>query len=145
MALAYPKQEKRITREEALKLADGEFSLMMRAYHSVEGFVACCTCGLRIEWKGTGTAHWGHYKNRGYMWTRWDPNNGGPQCEGCNSFGDGMEDQMRKHLVSMHGEAEVVRIETEYKRLLQANVYDIIDLADKFREKKNEIILEKKL
>jgi len=143
--IGYPKPEKRITREEALKIADREFSLMMRAYHSVEGFVTCCTCGLRIEWQGTGAAHWGHYKNRGYMSTRWDPFNGGPQCEGCNCFGDGMEDQMRKYLASVHGEGEVLRIESEYKKEFQVNVYDILELADKFREKKLEIIKEKKL
>ena len=141
----YPKPEKRITREEALKLADGEFSLMMRAYHSKDGMVWCCTCGVMMDWRGAGVAHWGHYKPRTYMWTRWDPNNGGVQCEGCNSFGGGMEKQMRKYLVREHGEAEVEKIESEFKRELLVGVQDIIELADKFRSKKLEIIEEKNL
>lgn len=143
--IGYPKPEKRITREEALKMADDEFSLLMRAYHSSEGMVWCCTCGLMMDWRGTGVAQWGHYKPRTYMWTRWDSNNGGIQCEGCNCYGSGMEKQMRKYLVSTHGDVEVERIESEYKRELLIGVQEILELADKFREKKLEIIKEKNL
>lgn len=144
--MEYPKPEPRITREEALKIADDEFSLLMRAYHASEdGFVRCCTCGELMEWYGTGVAQWGHYMKRQYMWTRWDVTNGGVQCEGCNVYGDGMPEQMRACLVARFGEAEVERLETEHKRMLQVNVFDILELSKSFKEKRMEIMREKKL
>lgn len=135
----YPKQAPRITREEALSTADSEFSLLMRAYHSSEGLVRCCTCGVLMDWKGTGIAQWGHYKKRQYMYTRWDVTNGGIQCQGCNEFGDGMEEQMRLYLINRHGIEEVERIEREYKRELRLNVAEILELAEAFKKKRVEI------
>lgn len=142
----YLKPAPRITREDALKIADDEFSLLMRAYYASEdGLVRCCTCSELMEWYGTGIAQWGHYMKRQYMWTRWDVSNGGVQCEWCNVYGDGVPDLMRACLVARFGEAEVERLETEHKRMLQVNVQDILELSEFFKEKRMEIMREKKL
>lgn len=144
--MEYPKPAPRITREEALKIADDEFSLLMRAYYaSEEGLVRCCTCGEMMEWYGTGVAQWGHYMKRQYMWTRWDVSNGGVQCESCNVYGDGMTNEMRAVLIARFGDAEVERLETEHKRMLQVNVLDILELSKSFKEKRLEIMREKNL
>ena len=143
--MEYPKQGMPVSRKEALDAADREFSLLMRAYWAVNGEVECITCGARMPWKGTGIAHWGHYMNREFMWTRWDVTNGGVQCEGCNCFGDGMQDVMRARLIGRHGEEEVERIEREHKKLLKITAVEIIDLADYFRQKRFEIEAEKQL
>ena len=144
--MEYEKPPKRITRQEALKIADDEFSLLMRAYHAGEdGMVRCKTCGIQMEWRGTGIAHWGHYMRREFMWTRYDPNNGAVQCEGCNVGGYGMPKEMRVYLLGIHGEEEVERIEMEHKRMLHAYTIDLIDLSEKFKAKRIEIQTEKGL
>lgn len=98
-----------------------------------------------MPWKGTGIAHWGHYMNREFMWTRWEVTNGGVQCEGCNCFGDGMQDVMRARLIGRHGKEEVERIEREHKKLFKITAVEILDLADSFRQKRLEIEAEKQL
>ena len=143
--MEYLKPEPRLRRQEALKLADDEFSLLMRAYHADGGFVRCGTCGQEMPWKGTGWAHWGHYIDRQYMWTRWDVTNGAVQCETCNCYGGGETERMRAHLVKKHGEEEVERLEIEHKRLLRITIEEIVELADTFRKKREEIEQEKRL
>lgn len=144
--MEYPKPGAPVTREEALALADGEFSLLMRAYFaSSDGIVRCCTCGVLMEWRGSGVAHWGHYVDRRYMWTRWDVTNGGVQCEGCNCYGMGMAERMRKHLVGRYGEDEVERLEREKKKILRVSTFEIIELSQIFRAKRLEIEQEKGL
>lgn len=142
---ACPKPEKRMSRQEALALADRNFSLLMRAYHSVDGIVTCVTCGVEMPWSGTGVAHWGHWKDRQYIWVRWDPCNGGVQCEGCNSYQGGRQDEMRAYLVQAHGKAEVERIEREFRDMACFSVEDILELNASFEAKLNEIVNEKRL
>ncbi len=140
----YHKPAPRLTREEALEVADREFSLLMRAYYASEdGSVRCVTCGELMEWRGTGVAHWGHYVDRRYLWTRWDVNNGGVQCESCNCFGMGMRDKMRLTLLARHGVEEVERIEREKVLLLKVNIEEILELSESFRAKRLEIQKEK--
>ena len=117
----------------------------MRAYHSVDGIVTCVTCGVEMPWSGTGVAHWGHWKDRQYIGVRWDPSNGGVQCEGCNSYKGGRQDEMRAYLVKAHGEAEVERIEREFRDFACFSVEDILELNTSFEAKLNEILKEKNL
>lgn len=140
----YLKPAPRLSREEALDVADNEFSLLMRVYYATEeGMVRCVTCGELMEWRGTGIAHWGHYVERRYLWTRWDVNNGGVQCESCNCFGGGMRAQMRAALVARHGIEEVERIEREKVLLLKLSIEELLELSQTFRAKRLEIQKEK--
>lgn len=143
--MSYEKAPPRVSRQKALEMADREFSLLMRAYHAVDGGVVCVTCGREMPWRWTGQAQWGHWKKREFMATRWDPNNGGIQCGGCNMWKDGEEVKMRAYLVKTHGEAEVERIESEFRDLCGFTVEDIIELSSIFKAKRQEITNEKGL
>ena len=50
------------------------------------GGVKCVTCNAVVPWK---EIHCGHFINRGYTATRFDPMNCHPQCVACNIFKDG--------------------------------------------------------
>lgn len=143
--MSYEKPGPRISRKEALEMADGEFSLLMRAYYSVDGGVSCVTCGHGMPWRWTGEAHWGHWKPREFMATRWDVKNGGVQCAACNMFGCGEEVKMRAYLLKTYGEEEVRRIEEEHRAYVGFTVYDIVQLSQTFKAKRLEIQEEKGL
>ena len=72
------------------KKADKYFSLYIRRLDSdTNGMAVCVTCKAIKHWK---ELQCGHYITRNHLSTRFDPQNVGAQCVGCNMYGGGKHD-----------------------------------------------------
>lgn len=65
-----------------------------------QGMVRCATCPAIIHYK---MIQCGHFQKRGNMATRYDMRNLAPQCESCNCFKDGMEDEHAAFIDAFYG------------------------------------------
>lgn len=74
------------------------------------GYVRCVTCNAMDHWKRFDN---GHYISRVFRATRWNLKNMGVQCLHCNRFIGGVQHVMRRHLVKLHGEDAISRMEIE--------------------------------
>lgn len=81
-----------------IKKVDTLFSLWVRQHYSQDGIAVCSTCGFTAPWR---QLQCGHYISRRYKSTRWDRRNAGPQCGGCNAFGN-------RRLTGVPGEGEAM-------------------------------------
>lgn len=142
-----PKKRPKVSpRKRALKAADREFSLLMRAKAAnYAGLVKCCTCGKLMDWKGTGEAHWGHWQSRGFNSTRWDEVNGGVQCRTCNTYLEGEKQKMEAYLIEKHGMREVNRVQAFSRITIKYSEFDLSQMVRKFREERKAIVKEKGL
>lgn len=133
-------------RKAALKKADREFSLLMRAIEADEqGIVKCVTCNQRMPWYGTSKAHWGHWQSRGYNSVRFDPKNGGVQCLKCNTYKEGEKEKMKAYLIRRYGETEIMIIEAKAKLGSKVSNFDLEQMAEKFSEERKNVCEQKKL
>lgn len=92
------------------KLDEAISEYVRRTGSSSGGWARCVTCGAIKHWKEHDC---GHYISRVFRWTRWELGNLGIQCRRCNSYLGGAQHIMRAHLVKLHGEEAVVRMEYE--------------------------------
>lgn len=67
---------------------DRVFSLKVRTHYSIDGRVACYTCGVV---KPIAQQQNGHFIKRDYYHLRWEMDNCRPQCADCNMFEDQTE------------------------------------------------------
>ena len=133
-------------RKSALKAADAAFSLLMRATEANEqGVVRCCTCSKWLIWKGTGKTHWGHWQSRGFMGTRFNPKNGGIQCENCNTYLEGRKADMKRYLIQRYGETEILKVEALAQLSTKITNDELSEMAAKWRKEAREIIKQKNL
>lgn len=64
------------------------------------GTVRCVTCPKLMYWKEADCGHWIKRQHRS---VRWDERNVGPQCQRCNHFLGGAQDEFAQHIVAEHG------------------------------------------
>ena len=131
---ASKKSGKRLTLEtmgykDLVKVLDKEFSMFVRLCATDNsGIVRCVTCGSFHYWNQITL---GHYISRTHHSVRWNLKNVGSQCSYCNSFKGGEQHKMRAHLVNLHGEEEIKKVEawadmtkTETAETLRMKVID---------------------
>lgn len=83
------------------KKLDKLFSIYTRRkYADQGGTVRCCTCPKLMFWKEADCGHWIKRQHRS---TRWDERNVGPQCQRCNHFMGGCQDEFAQHIIAEHG------------------------------------------
>lgn len=106
-------KRKKSPHTKALDKADAAFSIWFRANAADEnGLVKCVTCGRIMKWKmPDGSCHTGHYQSRGFSSVRFMPENCGVQCVKCNTYLEGRKVDFRAHLVKLHGEETVSKID----------------------------------
>jgi len=96
-----------------MKEADRLFSLLVRQDSAdVKGMVICVTCGKRGHWRNM---HCGHFMVRQNQATRYDRENTGVQCVGCNTFSEGKQYDFGKFLDSKYGEGTAERMNIKSK------------------------------
>ena len=67
---------------------DRVFSLKVRTHYSIDGRVACYTCGVV---KPIAQQQNGHFIKRDYYHLRWEMDNCRPLCAACNMWDDQTE------------------------------------------------------
>ena len=110
------KKKKKPAKSEWKKLRDkldAIFSKFIRLRDSDEnGIIKCCTCDSRKSWKKVDC---GHFIPRQYLSTRWEESNCHAQTKDCNGFHGGRMDLHEKHIIKLHGQSEVDRLNLKMK------------------------------
>ena len=100
-----PKKPKKPTYAQLKKKLDQVFSQYTRLKHSLNGMVACITCGVR---KPVKEMQCGHFIPRTHLSTRWLELNNHPQCAVCNVFMKGRLEEYAAYIDRTYG-YEVLR------------------------------------
>ena len=82
-------------RSQLVKKLDAVFSQYIRQKDAVNEIATCVTCGKKDHWK---KLQCGHFQSRRHYATRWDENNVGVQCYGCNITNQGQQFLFAKYL-----------------------------------------------
>jgi len=86
---------KKPTRKSLVTKLDTVFSQYIRRKDAISDIAICVTCGKKDHWKKLQA---GHFMSRRHYSTRWDINNVGVQCYGCNITNQGMQYAFSKYL-----------------------------------------------
>lgn len=128
------------------KKADKWFSLYVRALNATDGgYCVCVTCGKVIEWRGTGQLHAGHYIGREHIPTRYDERNVHCQCSTCNSYHGGEHGKYTLFLQEKYGQDIIEELVLKGNGYAGLKAEDYLELVDMYKEKTNQLILEKEL
>tara|TARA_R110000823_G_scaffold314955_1_gene445125 strand:- start:9558 stop:9935 length:378 start_codon:yes stop_codon:yes gene_type:complete len=86
---------KKPTRKSLVIKLDTVFSQYIRRKDLINGMATCVTCGKIAEPK---KLQCGHFMSRRHYSTRWEENNVGVQCYGCNITNQGMQYAFSQYL-----------------------------------------------
>ena len=95
-----------------------DYQHLVRLRHAVDGICTCVTCGAMQHYKNMDAGHFhpNIAKNRSVTFHPW---NCWPQCKGCNSWGNGQQNEYRKFLeseIGHEGLATLEKIKNETKK-----------------------------
>jgi len=79
---------KKPTRKSLVTKLDTVFSQYIRRRYAVNDIAECITCSKKDHYK---KLQCGHFMSRRHYSTRWDENNVGVQCYGCNITNQGQQ------------------------------------------------------
>lgn len=78
----------KVKRSTLVKNLDTVFSQYIRLRYAKDEIAECVTCGKKDHYK---KLQCGHFMSRRHYSTRWDENNVGVQCYGCNITSQGQQ------------------------------------------------------
>jgi hypothetical protein len=80
---------------------DRAFNRTIKQKHAnAGGWVECCTCGIAMHWQ---EADAGHFIKCQHMAVRWDERNVHPQCQQCNHWKGGAQDEYARFIIKKYG------------------------------------------
>ena len=120
--------EKKPTRKSLVIKLDTVFSQYIRRKDLINGLATCVTCGKSNEPK---KMQCGHFMSRRHYSTRWDENNVGVQCYGCNITNQGMQYAFSKYL----GEEIAKNMFIQSKQIVKFADVDLIDMIELYSNK----------
>ena len=123
-------KQKLSTLEKKLDKIFSEYVRRKNADHI--GLVRCCTCNKIDHWKNM---HLGHFMSRRYKSTRLHENNVDVQCPGCNTFNQGRQFEMAKHLDEKHGHGTADLMLQMSKMICKRDRYDLEVLIEEYKTK----------
>ena len=118
---------KKPTRKSLVIKLDTIFSRYIRQKDAVNGIAICVTCGKKDEWKKLQN---GHFMSRRHYSTRWDENNVGVQCYGCNITNQGQQYLFSQYLGNNLSEEMVIKS----KQIVKFADVDLIDLINHYQK-----------
>ena len=118
---------KKPTRKSLVIKLDTIFSRYIRQKDAVNGIATCVTCGKKDEWKKLQN---GHFMSRRHYSTRWDENNVGVQCYGCNITNQGQQYLFSQYLGNNLSEEMVIKS----KQIVKFADVDLIDLINHYQK-----------
>jgi 5-methylcytosine-specific restriction endonuclease McrA len=119
---------KKQSRKTLVKNLDTIFSQYIRRKDAIDDIATCVTCGKQDHYK---KLQCGHFMSRSNYSTRWDENNVGVQCYGCNISRSG--EQYKFSLYLGNNLAEEMLIKS--KQTVKFADVDLIDLIKFYTEK----------
>jgi hypothetical protein len=119
---------KKHTRKTLVKNLDTIFSTYIRRKDAIDDIATCVTCGKKDHYKNLQC---GHFMSRSNYSTRWDENNVGVQCYGCNISRSGEQFKFSLYLGNKLSE----EMHLKSKQTVKFADEDIIDLIKYYTEK----------
>ena len=119
---------KKHTRKTLVKNLDTIFSIYIRRKDAVNDIATCVTCGKKDHYK---KLQCGHFMSRSNYSTRWEENNVGVQCYGCNISRSGEQYKFSQYLGDMLSNEMFVKS----KQTVKFADEDLINLIKYYTEK----------
>ena len=119
---------KKQSRKTLVKNLDTIFSIYIRRKDAIDDIATCVTCGKKDHYK---KLQCGHFMSRSNYSTRWDENNVGVQCYGCNISRSGEQFKFSLYLGNKLSEEMLIKS----KQVVKFADVDIIDLIKYYTEK----------
>ena len=124
---------KQVKRSTLVKNLDAVFSQYIRTKDSINEIAICVTCGKKDHWKKLQN---GHFMSRRHYSTRWDENNVGVQCYGCNITSQGQQFLFAKYLGLELAEEMVLKS----KQTVKLTDTDLQDMIQHYKDKLKEFL-----
>lgn len=128
------KFSKRSSLEQSLDAVFSQY--VRRRWADAQGRVKCFTCAHRGFVHSMDCGHWQKRRHRG---TRWNLDNGRPQCRVCNGAYDGRFDLFRENLVAEIGQERVTNVERLSKTNVNFSDNELQEMLDELRKKLAEL------
>ena len=123
----------KIKRSTLVKNLDTVFSQYIRLKDAINEIATCVTCGKKDHWKKLQN---GHFMSRRHYSTRWDENNVGVQCYGCNITNQGQQFLFAKYLGLEVAEQMVIKS----KQTVKFSDDDLKDMIDYYKKELDKLI-----
>ena len=119
-------------RSTLVKNLDTVFSRYIRLKDAINEIAECVTCGKKDHWKKLQN---GHFMSRRHYSTRWEENNVGVQCYGCNITNQGQQFLFAKYLGLDKAEEMVLKS----RQIVKFTDDDLQDMILHYKEKIKEL------
>jgi hypothetical protein len=119
---------KKPSRKTLVKNLDTIFSIYIRRKDAIDDIAECVTCGKKDHYKNLQC---GHFMSRSNYSTRWEENNVGVQCYGCNISRSGEQYKFSQYLGDMLSNEMFVKS----KQTVKFADEDLINLINYYTEK----------
>ena len=119
---------KKPSRKTLVKNLDTIFSTYIRRKDAIDDIATCVTCGKKDHYKNLQC---GHFMSRSNYSTRWEENNVGVQCYGCNISRSGEQFKFSLYLGNKLSEEMYLKS----KQTVKFADVDLIDLIKYYTEK----------
>ena len=119
---------KKPSRKTLVKNLDTIFSIYIRRKDAIDDIATCVTCGKKDHYK---KLQCGHFMSRSNYATRWDENNVGVQCYGCNISRSGEQFKFSLYLGNKLSQDMLIKS----KQTVKFADVDLIDLINFYTEK----------
>jgi 5-methylcytosine-specific restriction endonuclease McrA len=119
---------KKPTRKSLVTKLDTVFSQYIRRKDAVNEIATCVTCGKKDHYK---KLQCGHFMSRRHYSTRWEENNVGVQCYGCNITNQGMQYAFSKYLTKIDNKLPDELL-IKSKQIVKFADVDLIDMINKY-------------
>jgi hypothetical protein len=119
---------KKPSRKTLVKNLDTIFSTYIRRKDAIDDIATCVTCGKKDHYKNLQC---GHFMSRSNYSTRWDENNVGVQCYGCNISRSGEQFKFSLYLGNKLSEEMYLKS----KQTVKFADEDLINLIKYYTEK----------
>jgi hypothetical protein len=116
------------TRKSLIIKLDTVFSQYIRRKDAIDEIAECITCGKKDHYK---KLQCGHFMSRRHYSTRWEENNVGVQCYGCNISRHG--EQYKFSLYLGNNLSEEMNIKS--KQIVKFADVDLIDMIEYYAAK----------
>ena len=120
-------------RSTLVKDLDTVFSKYIRLKDAIDEIAECVTCGKKDHWKKLQN---GHFMSRRHYSTRWDENNVGVQCYGCNITNQGQQFLFAKYLGLEVAEQMVIKS----KQTVKFSDDDLKDMIDYYKKELDKLM-----
>jgi hypothetical protein len=124
---------KQVKRSTLVKNLDAVFSQYIRIKDSINEIATCVTCGKKDHYK---KLQCGHFQSRRHYSTRWDEDNVGVQCYGCNISNQGQQFLFAKYLGLDKAEEMVLKS----KQVVKFTDNDLQDMIQHYKNKLKEFL-----